>query len=214
MSYTQLLVGSGSSFFSILFSKYKKWLNHNRLTSLWEFTDKIQLQLTIKREWIPTLPRERDIFLMDYFVRQQYKSSDLKLLNQCRLYLQVLSLTDICSADGANIVTPICNGLKLVDRRSTLHWPEQERPSKVAWNLWRVATEHLAGDSIHRWPLGNWLHTPHQQWFWYMDPTISVLFHNPTPDNCLQQNPLYHNTHRPTRSSIKPSYNISESTRV
>ncbi len=150
ISYTQLLVGSGSSFFSILFSKYKKWLNHNRLTSLWEFTDKIQLQLTIKREWIPTLPRERDIFLMDYFVRQQYKSSDLKLLNQCRLYLQVLSLTDICSADGANIVTPICNGLKLVDRRSTLHWPEQERPSKVAWNLWRVATEHLAGDSIHR----------------------------------------------------------------
>lgn len=95
------------------------------------------------------LPRENDIFLMDYFVRKHYKPNEMKQLNQCQIYLQVLTLTDICSADGTHIAIPIYKGLQLIDRKSKLNWPEQQCPSTAAWKLWKVALLRLEKESIH-----------------------------------------------------------------
>ncbi len=128
----------------------------------------------MKREWTPILPRDNDIFLMYYFIINKYNKMGVLLLNQCQQYLQVLTLTDICSTNGKNITAPIYKGQKLIDRRSILNWPEQQQhPNKAAWILWKAALECLAATFISQCPLGTWLSNSHQQWFWYMDPYTS-----------------------------------------
>lgn len=66
---------------------------------------------------------------------------ELKLLNQCPIYLQDLKLTDICSADGLDIAHPIYNGLRLADRKSMLKWPEQQHQGKTTWQKWKMAVK-------------------------------------------------------------------------
>jgi hypothetical protein len=66
---------------------------------------------------------------------------ELKLLNQCWMYLYDLTLTDIYSADGLDIAHPIYNGLRLADRKSTLKWLEQQHSGKAAQQLWKMAVK-------------------------------------------------------------------------
>jgi hypothetical protein len=209
MSYVQLIIGSGESFLHKPFPKYERWLDHNWLTSLWCFISKIKLKITVKRQWKPSLPRENDVFLMDSFITHGYKKVELQLLNQCRLYLQALTLSDICSADGKDIVIQIYEGEKLKDRRSTLNWPKQQCPGIAAWKCWRAALTHLAETSISQRPLGKWLSEPHQQWFWYMDPQTSILFHHPNKEEWTSHAPFQHSRGRRTRRNCTPHYQFS-----
>lgn len=208
MSYLQITIGSNISFLHKPFTTYTKWIDQNWLTSLWRALHKSKLIVQVKREWRPSLPRTHDIFLMDYFLRLNFKPAQLKLLNQCRIYLQVLTLTDICSADGVSIADPILLGLKLFDRRSTLNWPEQQRPQQEAWKLWKSALDHLASETIKIHPLGNWLSDHHQQWFWYMDPCTLNLFNNPSRDTWFQILPTQRTTNSRTRSGVRRLYDI------
>ncbi len=148
---------------------------------------------------------------MDHFISQRYTKAELLLLNQCRLYLQVLSLTDICSADGREIAVPIYEGQKLSDKRSQSTWPEQQRPGKEAWMSWRAALECLSASSISQRPLGKWLSQPHQQWFWYMDPHTSVLFHHPNKEDWYNHTPLSRSSGRSTQRNNTPFYDITSS---
>ena len=51
-----------------------------------------------------TLARKDDQFLMEAFYRAKYTAADLKKLNECRTFLKVVTLADICTADGKFIV--------------------------------------------------------------------------------------------------------------
>ena len=47
--------------------------------------------------------RERDVYLMESFVKGGFRSADLKALNFVWKFLQVVSLSDIATADGRRI---------------------------------------------------------------------------------------------------------------
>jgi hypothetical protein len=76
--------------------------------------------------------------LMDFFLTLHYKPNDLRTINQCRLYHQVYSLTDITSADGRIIVPDYKVGIRSPDRKSDLKWPTQQRPSKKAVRIYHI----------------------------------------------------------------------------
>jgi hypothetical protein len=59
------------------------------------------------------------------------------LLNQCRLYLKVLWLSDIVNGDGKKIRRQAVMGIKEYTAHSPFIWPNQDQPSKQAWNCWR-----------------------------------------------------------------------------
>lgn len=65
---------------------------------------------------------------MEHFVNQGFKASQLLQLNRCRVYFQVLTLADIVSTDGLCIIPDILVGAPLLDQKSTLNWPNQQRP--------------------------------------------------------------------------------------
>jgi hypothetical protein len=150
------------------------------------------------------------MMLMDYLIGLKYKAIQLENLNRCRVFLQVLKLSDKVSADGKSIFLPTLNGYRLTDRRTTLTWPMQQRPSKAAWSLWPSAKKCLHQNRILHKPLTEWLVNPHQNWFWYMDPNNSAFYHILSPSEWQPTTPLPLHTDRQTRSSHRRLYNISQ----
>jgi hypothetical protein len=56
------------------------------------------------------LRREKDLFLMEAFTQHNYEAPDLKVLNQCRTFLQAVTLADVTTADGKFITQEAWNG--------------------------------------------------------------------------------------------------------
>lgn len=160
MSKLQLLVGSDSPFLNLKFLLYAKWIEHSWLTSLWQCTSRTGFVLKIKRAWTSPLKRLNDRMLMDYFLSLKFKPSELQTLNKWRIYLQVLTLSDIVSADGKFFIPMVLNGIQLVDRKSSLDWPVQQCPPQQAWRLWASALQHLHQGSHLLKPLMSWISTP------------------------------------------------------
>jgi hypothetical protein len=135
ISHLQLISGSRTFVLNTPYQPYSSWITNGWLLSLWEFTASTGLTFKIKANWLPKLTREKDSFLTEQFVSITKTPSVLKTLNQCRLYLQVITVSDITSACGAYILPEIKEG-KLNGRRSTLKWPIQGHPTKTDWTIW------------------------------------------------------------------------------
>ena len=109
--------------------------------------------------------RTQDSSLMEDFLLLDPSPGKLKLLNQCRLFLRVTSLSDICTENGDKLTRNCWEG---TDRQpSPLLWPCQHKPSTKAWRIWRsfLSKCYLAEESHLRRhhnlslssPLGPWL---------------------------------------------------------
>ena len=116
----------------------------------------------------------------------RFKSHEIRHINYCRLYLQVITLSDITCASGTHLRPEIRHGDILLTS-SVLQWKhfKQEKPDEVSWRSWRRACKLFATDdgTLHQ-QLGNWLH-PHdklrQRWFSYYassDKTLYIRLHN------------------------------------
>jgi hypothetical protein len=79
--------------------------------------------------------RRHDTSIIDYFSVTKSNRKTINLLNQCRLYLQVMKLSNIFLADGLYILPEIKSGTKLTACPSQLNWPNQGVPS---WKHWEV----------------------------------------------------------------------------
>jgi hypothetical protein len=73
VSQLQLLVGSNNRFFHLPFPAYAKWIESGWLTSIWNFMHRIKFKLHLKDQWCPSLQRQNDIMLMDYFASLKYQ---------------------------------------------------------------------------------------------------------------------------------------------
>jgi len=104
-----------------------------------------------------------DINIMDHFTTQNYP---LQRINHCRVYLQVLSLSDLAPTDGARLVAPALSGsCCLIDRRSILEWPNQEFPTKADWRVWEAALKILCVGTTSKQLLTMTGPARHQSWF-------------------------------------------------
>lgn len=163
---TMLEVGVGDVFSS----NYK--VLHSLATggiikSTWEFCWKNNIKIVIP-DPAPLLEREHDRFITDVFVENGFTGAQLYTLNQCRVYLEALTVSDISSADGLRLENDIRLGKRLMDRPSRFTWPESPRPSTKCWTLWESAINQIFGprSSTLRQPLGQWLQVP-RRWTWF-----------------------------------------------
>jgi hypothetical protein len=92
ISHLQLHVGSGTEFFALPYPHYAKWVEQNWLTSIWKHTHQMNITVDVERHWIPILAREHDQFLMDELMRYSFSPQQLRNINLCRLYLQVITI--------------------------------------------------------------------------------------------------------------------------
>ena len=109
--------------------------------------------------------------------------SDLQKFNLCRIYLQVITLSDITTSSVTEIDCHFWNGHRS-SQKSSLNWPHQIRTSSTCWGIWCKILHLLFTDSarskriipshcLHRWLPNS---KSHQLWPTYVDPTTSQLF--------------------------------------
>jgi hypothetical protein len=82
MSYIQLLTGISTSFLNSPYPKFD-WIESGWLTSLWAFITASSLQIRYPKHWTPTVSREGDVNLLEYFLAKCTHAKILCILNRC-----------------------------------------------------------------------------------------------------------------------------------
>jgi hypothetical protein len=150
------------------------------LSDLWAFLDKFQIQL---RDDIGNfqLQRMHDKFIMDKFIKAGFHGKQLKQLNECRMYLHAVTLSDISTADGLEITLGAWNGIQEDRGVSQCQWPRIQTALPTAqWKQWRTAIDKvfmLYGTlRVLQEPLLDWNNDGPNYWKWYFCPAEDKLY--------------------------------------
>jgi hypothetical protein len=108
-----------------------RWLH-----SLCGFLASIDGRLELDQTFIPTTQRQGDEHLMDIANRSgAFDSPILRILNQCRLHLNVVTVSDIAIADGTKLIPGI-------------EWGENDiiqlAPAIFFWTYWQRLLRAIA----------------------------------------------------------------------
>ena len=110
---------------------------------------------------------------MDTIIQSnQYEDGQLYQINICHLYLQVISLSDICKGDGIQVTTQTIKGKKDNTRVSKWKWLDIPPPPPTFWKIWRKALSKqflMDGSRYLKEKLGKWNGEPNQKWRWFID---------------------------------------------
>jgi Reverse transcriptase-like len=129
-----------------------KWFNE-----IWKFLHEFEISIHIKSHW-PNPLREKDRYLMDIAQEQKLPTKSLRLINQCRLYLQVLTISDITNPQGTQIDISFYtwkDAHPMKTRWSKTNYP---KPNKSAWTYWRSMLDTITHTNSRRLKtvLGKW----------------------------------------------------------
>jgi hypothetical protein len=94
------------------------------------FLLKIKAKILIRGLWQPKLLRQDDFFIMEKIDQLNPSKRDAIIINNWRVYLQVLTLSDITNAAGDRISGEIYNRNQVHkwSSKSRLKWPHQKMP--------------------------------------------------------------------------------------
>jgi hypothetical protein len=130
ISYLQLVVELGllEQPFQESFSHYKDMVTWSWLVSFWEKCERYEVTVVMNDSPLE-LPRERDKWLMQEFIRLGYTKKDLERLNQVRLFQQVLFLSDILGASGSTLDERYLRRCRKDEVWSTIKFPREWPPA-------------------------------------------------------------------------------------
>jgi hypothetical protein len=72
ISHLQLFVGSATSFWSLPFSRYIKWVETNWVTSIWWFLSSLRIALQLEDQWMPRIARKGDAAITDVMLQYNF----------------------------------------------------------------------------------------------------------------------------------------------
>lgn len=171
-----LHVGTAECLWNIPFDNYHFLLPECEIKYVMQESDHFQVRI-IGDYTRPQPQRVHDFFLMDRLFHSPFTTQEIELINSCRIYLQVLTLTDISLGNGRSVDQDMYHGRISQHRKSTFQWPRQPRPSRLAWDKWQEAIDTIwTNHQIIEPPLGSWLTKPIQKWYWYHDVATNTLF--------------------------------------
>eukprot|EP00978_Attheya_sp_CCMP212_P003735 scaffold7928_cov65-Attheya_sp.AAC.2 len=121
-------------------------------------------RLELTESWRPYTQRKNDKFIMDLAIQCKiFTTSELEMINACRLYLQVSRISDIATPDGRGILHKMLHGEYMIEeihefRKTTYDWPIQAKPNSHAWTKWHLALTKIACNHVGllTTPLGPW----------------------------------------------------------
>ena len=124
------------------------------------------------------LRTKHDRLLIEVFMDLEVDQETLKWLNWCRMFLQVVSVADIVTADGKRIRSAVMNGIRDEQYVPMYEWPRTVRPSKSHWQVWRdsLTAALLNPAGTLRRPLTHWKDSI-DEWRWLYSPSNECLFH-------------------------------------
>jgi hypothetical protein len=102
--------------------------------------------------------RKYDSYLMDSDYLEKITRRERIYIHRCRIYLQVATVSDISAAAGHTIQKAWLYPHTKKPSRSTLRWPRQKEPSKVAWLAWKkFINSFLLSNGKLKQRLGPWI---------------------------------------------------------
>ena len=150
------------------------WLKHT-----WKFLSENNMAIADKLAEMP-LRADNDKYLIQAFYEAGFRSWELRRLNLCRLYLQVVTTSDIVTADGETITQAAWEGTAdNCAARPSIEWPNQGRPGPSDWLRWQAAltkTLRLSANRRLGEPIGIW-NDKDSDWRWFYDPSSERLYH-------------------------------------
>ena len=204
---TALEIGVPGNIFLQPYATFGHLATSGWVKNLWEFTDYNHLRLAEHTAQIP-LQCEQDLFLMPHFASQRRPKGVLRQANLCRLWLQVLRLSDITSGDGLTILPSFWDGTTPAD--SPYNWPISSRPSAAAWRSWQLFLTALTTGPQHRLlhPLGPWTIPASDTHSWFYSPSECRLYHR-TPHGLAIHIPVHARANRRPRFGYQGTQSCS-----
>jgi len=126
--------------------------------------------------------RANDVFLREAFAAiPNISADDLYLLNTCRMFLRVVTLSDITNVEGDRIEASILEGTPPLQTWHDYDWPRQQPSLSVTfWNAWKKAIAKVFVNATETTkltnPLGEWTVDPTENWQWYYSERINRLY--------------------------------------
>ena len=173
----QLEIGIGRSLFQLDYNTYEFLLTDCWIKHIWKFIQCNNILLIDRYTSFPTPQRENDLFLMEVFVNEGFPRHKLVKINKCRLYLGVLTLSDIMNGYGTGFTSAYKCDIDPT-RISLYRWPRQTRPGSQCIKMWKSALRHTFGmrNGSTTYRLGKWFYRPTISWLWFYAPLTQTLY--------------------------------------
>ncbi len=142
-SYSLLLLKLGVSFQPLqsLYQQFSFLATHTWMKMLWEKLDKFNI--TVQTAESPLkFPQQGDKVLMLVFRERGHGREALIRLNQVRVHLQLIFLSNILSALGLRINPTVLQHRATGKFHSSMRWPKEE-PTDLDFLLWWEAMEDI-----------------------------------------------------------------------
>ena len=178
MEGVQYYVGSDQNFWELPFGDYGALAPTGWTKATWEALSDTQLTLRGPSVAVPT-KRQHNTHIMDAAIQFPLPSGDITVIQRCRLFLGVTTLSDICTAHGSRIDNDVWRGRP--SRSRTTASILAITPSNNDWEVWRSALQMLflyphSQTRLLRRQLGPWYTPADPQWCWYRDTTSDAVF--------------------------------------
>ena len=127
--------------------------------------------------------RRGDKFLTEEFIKFGYQGKDLRMLNECRMFLKVTTLAEILTADGERIEEWAWEGRKKQQSFNQYQWPRlQTRLSRCHWTQWKYSLKRCFVLTANRerklcCRMGNINAVLAKAWRWYYSEQEERIFH-------------------------------------
>ena len=179
----QLFLCTDTNFFELDYSKYghlfkkeKGWIIH-----MWQVCSKYKIQLR-GRHACPKVSRINDFSLMEKAVSSgRLTNIEIKHVQKCLLYFQVLHISDISKGDGSSIKQ--CYISHEIDntQKSIYKWPKQTRPTSMMWYTWDKCINEIWTRNGSIYPmLGDYISASHMRSQWSFCEQNELLYDNST----------------------------------
>lgn len=122
----------------------------------------------------------KDINLMNKFCKKNPSVEELEAINQCRLYLHAYHVSDLATASGRQLSDHAWEGIpRPHESTNKFIWPQQGRPSRHSWTIWRKYLKStLLGWGFRLMKgLGHWIRNDYSIWRWYFSPILDSIIH-------------------------------------
>jgi len=130
----QLVTGAEEYILQTPYAKYQ-YCEHNEVTFLWDQLSKLNIQVDVQGAWKPTKRHKNDVFIMEGFIAKGYPTPILAVLNDIRVYMKIVVLSDILTCQGRKMSQWALKGE--VNRYHTWVWPPRRVPTGQNLKVWR-----------------------------------------------------------------------------
>jgi hypothetical protein len=157
-----------------------KWIN-----SIIIFLTSIKGKITINNYTGFQKLRINDEAIMEAAMKTFNTNTQLQAINNCRIYLQIVTFAEITNLEGTKIHNEAILGSYDTKGRPTIQryskslalWPDTTRPPEKAWRIWKkwIRTKMFTKTNILKKPLMRWLPVSKVNRIWYNTANQSII---------------------------------------